>query len=97
MSVRSLSEAWPREKIDADTAGLIVLHVTVRRPEIKAIESAVYVRADRVTSVETRYSERCEPIGANVEMMGGQRVYARESAEAVVSLLARMSEARCGK
>jgi len=77
----------------AINAGLIVLHVKVARPNIEDIESAVYVLASQVVKVETRYSESGKPLGATVETSGGHRVYARETAEAVVSLLARMREA----
>lgn len=69
-----LSTAWNREEIDADAAGMIVLHVRVSRANIDDIESAVYVLASQVVKVETRYSESGKPLGATVETSGGQRI-----------------------
>lgn len=93
MNISTLPSRPPSVQIDADTAGLIVVHTRVMRTDQPDIESAVYVRADQVVSIEMRYSESSKPLGATLELAGGKRVYARESVEAVVSLLARMREA----
>ena len=97
-TLADLSTAWKREHVDADTAGLIVLHVkrspSGDHPDVpSSIEIPVYVLASQIVSVEPSVKANGTLGGANVQVDGGSRRYVVESAEAVVSLLARMREA----
>lgn len=77
----------------AEHAGMIVLHV--KRPPgggAPAVEIPVYVLASLVVSVAPSVMLNGTLGGAVVELDGGSRRCVVESAEAVVSLLARMRE-----
>lgn len=92
-----LSSAWNRQQVDADTAGMIVLHAK-RSPGDgqPAVEIPVYVLAASVATVEPSIKLDGTTGGAIIEVDGGSRRYVVESAAAVLSLLARMREAHRG-